>query len=131
MTSFAGNLVLDFGDFSELRRDPPGYDLGRYAITVTPISWRGFILPAGYVSDGASLPRVLWWFLPPWGDRTTLAAVMHDWLCETQTDVLTRADCDRLFRECLIDLRVERWLAWVCWAGVRIGSAVHRLGGAQ
>ena len=37
-------------------------------------------VPAGFVSDLASVPRIFWPFLPPDGDYSQ-AAVLHDWLC--------------------------------------------------
>ena len=120
--TFTGRLQLDFGDW--------GPEYGRYAWTMGEIEWRGFVLPVGYMSDGASVPRPLWWFLPPFGDRSTVAALFHDWLCEQIEDgrplpgAGTRRDCDRLFRECLIDLGVEPWRAWIAWAGVRAFSIV-------
>src|SRR5690606_17259209 len=113
---FVGRLQLDFGDW--------GKDVGRIAVTLSPITWTryGYILPEGFMSDGASVPRPLWWFLPPWGDRSTIAALFHDWLCETRPGAETRSDCDGMFRECLIDLGVEPWRAWLAWAGVRAFS---------
>lgn len=119
---FTGRLQLDFGDW--------GRRVGRIAVTLSPITWTryGYTLPAGFMSDGASVPRVLWWFLPPWGDRSTIAALFHDWLTELliagnpARGAETRAACDRLFRECLIDLGVSSWRAWTAWAGVRAYS---------
>ena len=118
--TFTGRLQLDFGDW--------GPDYGRYAWTLGDIGWRGYMLPAGFMSDGASVPRALWWFLPPFGDRSTIAALFHDYLTERliagnpARGAETRDDCDRLFRECLIDLGVSPWRAWTAWAGVRAYS---------
>lgn len=39
-------------------------------------------VPMGFLTDGASVPRVFWWLIPPWG-RYGQAAVLHDYLCET------------------------------------------------
>lgn len=119
---FTGRLQLDFGDW--------GRDVGRIAVTLGSITWTryGYTLPPGFMSDGASVPRALWWFLPPWGDRSTIAALFHDWLCELliagrpQPGATTRADCDRLFRDCLVDLGVSAWRAWAAWTGVRAFS---------
>ena len=36
---------------------------------------------AGFLSDGASSPRLLWSIIPPWGEYGQ-AVVLHDWLCE-------------------------------------------------
>lgn len=38
------------------------------------------IVPAGFDSDGASVPRPLWSILPPWGSKASKAALVHDYL---------------------------------------------------
>lgn len=48
-------------------------------------------VPRGFLTDGASVPRILWSILPPWGDYGQ-AAVLHDWLCENMTIQVTRSD---------------------------------------
>jgi hypothetical protein len=35
-------------------------------------------VPAGFVTNGASVPRILWWFLDP-ATEAFEAAVIHDW----------------------------------------------------
>lgn len=44
-----------------------------------PLELCGFKVPEGFVSDGASVPRVFWSLFPPVG-RYFLAAVLHDYL---------------------------------------------------
>ena len=38
------------------------------------------VAPAGMITDGASVPRILWTLLPPWGSYSRAAAI-HDYLC--------------------------------------------------
>lgn len=38
-------------------------------------------VPAGYLTDGASVPRLFWSLIPPWGIYGQ-AAVVHDIMCE-------------------------------------------------
>lgn len=45
------------------------------------ISHKGIFVPSGYVSDGASVPRVLWWLFPPTG-KYLRAAIFHDWMLD-------------------------------------------------
>lgn len=124
--SFTGNLQLDFGDWQKA---------GRIAITLAPVGWSSntvtVTIPAGYMSDGASVPRLLWWLLPPWGDRATFAALLHDYLLDRLQSYKaggpirgaeTRALCDGQFLEALLALRVARWRAYLAWAGVRAHS---------
>lgn len=117
--TFTGRLQLDFGDWGRA---------GRIAILLAPVTWRGITLPAGFMSDGATVPRFLWWLLPPWGDRSTVAALIHDFACDSLKagspvpDGATRFACDRLFREALVELGVASGLAWISWAAVRAYS---------
>jgi hypothetical protein len=100
---FTGALRVEFGDW--------GPDVGRMARLLGPVEWScgavQVVVPAGTMTDGASVPRPLWWFLPPWGDEATLPAVLHDYLCE-QLDLgcpvagcETRAACDWQFLDAL------------------------------
>ena len=76
-------------------------------------------IPAGFVTDLASVSRLLWWVLPPFG-RYTRAAVVHDFLYSGQG--LSRAIADAIFLEAMTDLGVGRWKRWVMYAGVRLGG---------
>ena len=114
------NIKLEFGDW--------GPEVGRIAILLDPMTLCGITVPAGAMSDGASVPRLLWWFLPPWGDAATPAAILHDFTCDELAagrplnDGRTRAACDGLFRKALMALGSAPWRAWLCWAGVRAYS---------
>lgn len=64
-------------------------------------------VPAGFLTDGASVPRPFWWMIPPWGSYGQ-AAVLHDILCETSTMfqnempyTLSRKDADYIFRDAM------------------------------
>ena len=52
---------------------------------VEPFSYHAardtFTVPAGFVTDFASVPRVFVWLLPRYG-RWTQAAILHDYLCD-------------------------------------------------
>lgn len=64
------------------------------------------VVPAGFESDAASVPRLFWRTFPPWG-RYTPAAVVHDWLYVCRHD--PRAEADAVFLELMAHLRVP-WL---------------------
>lgn len=76
---------------------------------------RWVTVPAGYLTDGASVPRLFWNIIPPWGPHGQ-AAVVHDLLCEYLQLVdngmpvsITRAECDRILLEAMEVLEVP-WL---------------------
>lgn len=84
----------------------------------------GHIVPASFVTDFASVPRVLWRLIPPWGPYSR-AAVVHDYLYRGGRlggQYVTRAFSDRLFYAHMRALGVCRLKAWVMWAGVRLGG---------
>lgn len=64
-------------------------------------------IPAGFLTDGASVPRPFWWMIPPWGTYGQ-AAVLHDILCETgvmfQNEIpyqVSRKEADFIFRDAM------------------------------
>ncbi len=80
----------------------------------------GFVVPAGFVSDGCSMPRLLWSALGhPFFHRFLREAIRHDYLYKTQ--ITTRLEADRWFRAALAKpwLRIRRHLIYI---GVRAGG---------
>lgn len=80
-------------------------------------------IPEGFVTDFASVPRILWSLLPPYGKHTR-AAVFHDWLY--RKGITSRAEADRLFLDGMYALgtgfltrrsmyRGVRLFGWVRW----------------
>lgn len=82
-------------------------------------------VPAGFVTDLASVPRWLWSFLQPTG-RYTKAAILHDWLIQADSGV-SRADADRIFYDAMVVLGVKPRLAWLMYKAVRIYSMYSEL----
>lgn len=87
------------------------------------ISYDGWTVPKGYVTDFASVPKVTAWLIPSSGEYNA-AAIVHDWLI---TDVLptgavTSREVDRVFREAMKALGVKTARRWLMWAGVRLGA---------
>lgn len=89
-----------------------------------PDVW-GYV-PAGFLTDGASVPRPFWWCIPPWGPYGQ-AAVLHDILCETKTmfknDIpyqITRKEADYIFRDAMKAAQVNVVLRNVMFLAVRL-----------
>ena len=74
-------------------------------------------VPAGFVTDFASSPFFIWSFIPAWG-RYGKAAVVHDYLYQTQTR--TRKEADDIFREAMIVLKVNPVRVFLMYWGVRL-----------
>lgn len=95
-------------------------------------------VPAGMVTDLASIPRWAWSLLPPDGPWT-LASVFHDLLYRTQGTgdrlamtvrefigrgrAYSRAEADQILLQAMEDLKVSWIQRWAIWAAVRIGGA--------
>lgn len=85
-----------------------------------------YVVPAGYVTDFASVPRLLWWLVPQSG-RWNPAAIVHDWLI---TDLLTAGGItsgrvDAEFRHALKACGVGFCRRWLMWAGVRWAAVAN------
>jgi uncharacterized protein DUF1353 len=71
-------------------REPFSYDVG------TKGSYDTITVPVRFMTDFASVPRPLWWLLPPWGKYGN-AAVIHDFGYWEQSRPKRRVD--RIFLE--------------------------------
>jgi hypothetical protein len=83
------------------------------------INGQTHVIPAGFVTDGASVPRGLWNLFPPFG-RYFKAALLHDWLYQYGT--MTRAQADLVFLTAMKELGVGLLTRWAMYAGVRVGG---------
>ena len=63
-------------------------------------------VPADFITDFASVPRIFWPILPPTGSYGK-AAVIHDY-CYT-TALYPRSKCDKIFLEAMEVLKVKKW----------------------
>jgi len=80
-------------------------------------------VPAGTVTDFASVPRVLWNILPPFGKHSR-AAVLHDWLYQAAPRRMTRGQADALFCDAMRACGVGWLTRRAMYAGVRVGGGV-------
>ena len=82
-------------------------------------------VPAGVITDFASIPKLLHWGRGPWGLHGP-ASVIHDWLYQSHSDETihkyTRDQCDDIFLQALEDLGVKEH------ERNQMYSAVHELG---
>lgn len=84
---------------------------------------RPIAVPAGFVTDFASVPWGCWNIEPPLG-RSGRAAVIHDYLYATKglEGQYSRAQSDAIFRQALGELCVPGWKRNLLWAAVRVGG---------
>ena len=91
---------------------------------------RWVYVPAGYLTDGASVPRALWSLIPPWGPYGQ-AAVVHDIVCEYLSVTVdgrptgvTRKQCDDILLEAMTVLCVPGWQRQAIYHAVGLYRAV-------
>jgi hypothetical protein len=82
----------------------------RYYISANSRIW--VTIPRGYLIDGASVPRMLWAIIPPWGAYGA-ATTVHDLLCEYlsivvdgQLITISREYADQILAEAMAVLDV-------------------------
>lgn len=56
------------------------------------------IVPAGFETDFASVPRIFWMICPPVAGNHAKPAVLHDYLCE---NYYNQAETDKIFLEAM------------------------------
>ena len=94
-------------------------------ITV-PISTGKYVIdqvtvPAGEVSDGYSIPWLVWWICGrPFGQRHLYPALVHDYLCRIAESYQDRVLADAKFFHLLHTYAIEPWKRPIFYVGVRI-----------
>ena len=120
--------------FSGLARLENGID-GRHDTLLEPLAYTTrdsawtIVIPAGFVTDYASIPRPLWVAIPPRG-RYNRPAIVHDFLYQTApidprtTHRCTWTTADAVLREACENVCTRATQRWVIWLGLRAGGWV-------
>ena len=95
----------------------------------TDAAGQDWVIPVGFRSDGASVPRFLWRLLSPAIDPQTLwASIIHDY-CYGKA-ITTREKADAAYRDQLIEDGYPVWKARLTYCGLRLFGGSH-WGGAN
>jgi len=76
-------------------------------------------VPKGFVTDGATIPRIFWSFIPPFKPKFLPAIIIHDYLCDKEMYKLA----DDLFEEVLFDIEIS----WKTKAMVKAVRLYHKI----
>lgn len=90
----------------------------------TEVLKRVIVVPAGFVTDYASVPRIPLAYLLA-GGHAKKAAVIHDYLYRTPNAFVppvTRAQADAVFEEAMAASGQPWWRRKLMWLGVRAGG---------
>ncbi len=128
-------FTTPLADFQPVMYPTPGVSGDVLIRTTAPLTWsewdatglvRLFTVPAGFLCDGASIPRRMWaWIGHPLSGRFVRAATLHDWGYRFPNGE-TRAEIDTRFRRGLdvdgvsglrrlamyLGVRAGGWIAW-------------------
>lgn len=110
---------------SNLETEKIDHQLWRLTRRLLYINTNGFItIPAGFITDGASCPKILWSLCSPMTGPQAEAAVMHDWFYSKDSGAgLSRKQADRLFFDAMIENGTGRFKANLIYSGVRMGGS--------
>lgn len=91
---------------------------------LTYVGSRTITAPAGFETDFASIPRMLWFWLSPDDPEIRDAAVIHDYLYVIHEEG-SRKEADALLSEMMDSLSASAFTRAAVWMAVRLGGAGH------
>lgn len=77
-------------------------------------------VPKGFITDGASIPKIFWSFIGGQWGKYGYAAVLHDFLYHTK--IYTRKKSDQIFLEAMGVLGVPKWKRLLMYFAVRLAG---------
>lgn len=111
---------------NELRRivvKPYGKDCFE---TVGYFKYKDVEIHSGYITDGASIPRIFWWLFEPHSPEYLTASVIHDYLTDNALRLYIKVGnnsdfkvADDTFKEVLELLGVAKWKVMLFYLSVR------------
>lgn len=132
--SFDARLGIEYSDYASKMLD---HD---YWVVKAPFTYyidndpnKKITIPKGYLTDGASVPKILWSLVPPWGSYGQ-AVVLHDHMCEYleyeaedgDYGDLTRKQADDIFLKAMTDLEVPKVKRVIIYLGVRLWARLSK-----
>jgi len=64
------------------------------------VRYKDIVVPYGYKTNGANIPRIFWFIVPPFKPKYLPAVVFHDYL----SDLGDYSLADRVFEELLLNI---------------------------
>lgn len=109
-------------DADLVKDEPATWRLNRPLVYESDVAGQTFTVPAGFVTDLASTPRIPVVYEIA-GGVANMASVIHDFLYTTHP--VTREIADAVLREACLLTGVPRWRANLMHLGVRLFGASH------
>lgn len=83
---------------------------------------KDIVIFSGFLTDLASVPRLLWFLFPPHG-YACIPSVIHDYI--SQLKLFDRKTCDKIFLELLLETKMSRFQAYIMYFFVSIFSRFY------
>jgi hypothetical protein len=99
--------------YNDLRLSPMPND--RYKIQ-RDFLYKDVLVPKGYTTNGANIPRLFWSIFPPNRSNYMPAAVVHDYLCDKEQ----YDKADEYFKEILKTLGLSKFVVTVFSSSVKL-----------
>jgi hypothetical protein len=111
----------------ELVNDTSNSGRGEWKVTspliyISDIAYSTFVVPSGFMTDMASVPRIPGVFILV-GDTGHEAAALHDFLYSSHT--VPRNIADAVLKEAALVTGLPSWRCWMLYAGVRVFGGSH------
>ena len=81
-----------------------------------------FKVPAGYITDHGSVPRIFTSIVPPVQSCLAEASVLHDWFYNKDSEDVPRKFADLCLRELTIARGGNKSMAYTAWSAVRTSA---------
>ena len=101
---------------TQLTPQPPVFMVAFPLTFVTTDGKHRIVVPAGFVTDLASIPRSLWWWQAP-HQRTMAPAILHDFLYWDQT--CSKDEADAVMYVAMREAGISRRQARLVYGGIR------------
>lgn len=77
-----------------------------------------YTVPAGYIFDGSSIPRIVWWLFPPSYAPAWEASCLHDYCYSHLWRRVTKTFADAAFHSIMLANGAQPWIANLFHAAV-------------
>jgi len=107
---------------TQLVPDPPLFMVAHPLRYETPDRRHSIVVPVGFVTDLASIPKPLWWWQSP-HEGTLAPAILHDYLYWEQS--CTKDEADAVMYLAMHDIGLAGLRAEAVYRGIRTPLAQH------
>lgn len=98
----------------------------RHYMVKKPIHFGNWIIRAGYITNGANVPRLFWSLIEPNQSNIMPAIIAHDYLCDIADESIKESYycnfyvADNILKEHLKELQQPKWKWQLLYISVRV-----------